>query len=212
LYSFKGVDCVTYIETVLALANSTNLKSSIDLLQQIRYKNGEINYNKRNHFTVAQWIPNNIKLGLIEDVTSSISKKTKTMIKKITTNSFNNKKFKNFKILGKDLPIGGHKIEYIPIEYFFKNQNKMKFKDGTIMILIRENRSDYPIFTSHLGFIINSKKGKIFRSAVTNSRFKEVRDYNLLSYLRFYTNYYSSSNWKIIGVSLFLPKELNVNK
>jgi len=215
-YSFKGVDCVTYVETVLAISNRSNLKDSISLLQQIRYKNGKINYKKRNHFMMTQWIPFNEKLGLIENITDNfINKKykikTQKMKKQIDLNKFN-KKFKSFKNLKEDLPLGNHEVKYIPVYKFIKYQNKLDIKDGTIMVIIRENREDYPIFTSHLGFIINSKKGRIFRSAVTNSRFKEVRDYNLNSYLRFYTNYYSKTNWKIVGVSLYLPKELNEDK
>jgi len=208
LYSFKGVDCVTYIESVLAISNSKNLKDSINFLQKIRYKNGEIRYNKRNHFMMSQWIPNNKKLGLIEELTDKVSKNIKIMEKSITKSNFD-KKFKAFKILNEDLPIGEYKIKYIPINKFIKYQNKLKIKDGTIMVVIRENRKDYPIFTSHLGFIINGKKSKIFRSAVTNSYYKEVRDYNLGSYLRFYSKYYSKTSWKIVGVSLYSPKDLN---
>jgi len=208
IYSFKGVDCVTYVETVLAISNSKNLKDSINLLQKIRYKNAEIKYNKRNHFMMTQWIPNNEKLGLIEETTDKVYKNIKIMQKSITKSNFD-KKFKAFKILNKDLPIGEYKIKYIPIDKFIKYQSKLKIQDGTIMVVIRENRKDYPIFTSHLGFIINSKKGKVFRSAVTNSYYKEVRDYNLASYLRFYTKYYSKTSWKIIGVSLYSPKDSN---
>lgn len=211
IYSFKAVDCVTYVETVLALSNSNTLNNSISLLQKIRYKNGEIKYNKRNHFTITQWIPNNEKLKIIEDITSKVSAKTQIVTKNITIKNFNNK-FKKFKILKENLPSGKYSIEYIPINYFLKNQKKMNIPSGAIMIIIRENKYNYPIFASHLGFIINNKNQRIFRSAVTNRRYKEVRDYKLIPYLRFYKNYFAKKHWGILGVSLFLPKELSENK
>jgi len=213
LYSFKAVDCVTYIETVLALANSNTLNNSISLLQKIRYKNGEIKYNKRNHFMVTQWIPNNKKLGIIEDITKKISNKTKKITKTLTLKNFKGK-FKKFLSLQGDLPLGKHEILYIPLEYFLKNHNKMNIPSGTIMLIIREN-NNYPIFTSHLGFIIKYNNELIFRSAVTNRKYKEVRDYKLISYLNFYKNYFAKKHWGIIGISLFMPKELkesNENK
>ena len=210
LYSFKGVDCVTFVETVLAISNSENLKSSIDLLQKIRYKNGEISYNKRNHFMMTQWVLNAQELGVIKEATENISKDIKILKKKITINDFN-KKFKKFKKLNKDLPIGEYKIKYIPIKSFIKNLNKLKIKDGTIMMIIRENKKNNPLFTSHLGFIINSPKGKIFRAATSNTRFKEVKDTYLAPYLRFYRKYYLKS-WKIIGISLYEPRKLGENK
>jgi len=211
LYSFKGVDCVTYVETVLALANSNTLDKSISLLQKIRYKNGEIKYNKRNHFTMTQWIPNNESLGIIKNITDKVSKNTKIMIKDITQKSFNGK-FKKFKSLKENLPLGKHSIKYIPIKYFLNNYNNMNIPNGTIMLIIRENKNNYPIFTTHLGFIVkNNKNELIFRSAVTNRKYKEVRDYKLISYLRFYTDYFSKKNWGIKGISLYLPQELNDN-
>ncbi len=210
IYSFKAVDCITYIEMVLALANSSTLNNSISLLQKIRYKDGEIKYKKRNHFTVTQWIPNNEKLGIIENITSKTSKTTKTITKNITINNFNGK-FKKFKILKENLPLGKHSLKYIPINYFLKNHDKIHIPSGAIALIIRE-KNNYPIFTSHLGFIINTGNQKIFRSAVTNRKYKEVRDYRLIPYLRFYKNYFAKKHWGILGITLFLPKELSESK
>lgn len=52
LIRFDAFDCMTFVETVLADGN-------VDKLTQIRYKNGEIKFTNRNHFTELDWIPNN---------------------------------------------------------------------------------------------------------------------------------------------------------
>ena len=57
--NFKEMDCVTYMEHALALAYSENYEEFFGRLQNIRYKNGVIDYNTRNHFLVADWIANN---------------------------------------------------------------------------------------------------------------------------------------------------------
>lgn len=45
-------DCTTFVETVLA-------HGDVDTLNQIRYKNGEIDFINRNHFIETEWLPNN---------------------------------------------------------------------------------------------------------------------------------------------------------
>ncbi len=71
LFRLDRFDCVTYVETVLALARSKNLKEAVSLMQKIRYLNGKISYFTRNHFTAGQWIPNNIRAGFLAPLMDS---------------------------------------------------------------------------------------------------------------------------------------------
>jgi hypothetical protein len=75
-----GFDCVTYMETVLALALSETEAQFKENLIRIRYKNGEVDWRKRNHYMVDWW-RNNEKLGLIQDLTrgSEASEKTREL-------------------------------------------------------------------------------------------------------------------------------------
>ena len=69
------VDCVTYIESVMALALS---KKSVDILgelQKVRYLNGQIDYHRRRHFFVEDWVygnPEMINLKSFENDTIGI--------------------------------------------------------------------------------------------------------------------------------------------
>lgn len=69
-----SLDCTTYVETVLALYLSS-LKDNIgyggfkDALQLIRYRNGVINgYTSRLHY-FSDWVADNIKKGILREVT-----------------------------------------------------------------------------------------------------------------------------------------------
>ena len=57
--NFREMDCLTYMEHVLALAHSKNYSDFFNILQNIRYKNGIIDYKTRNHFLIADWLQNN---------------------------------------------------------------------------------------------------------------------------------------------------------
>jgi hypothetical protein len=65
--SFDGFDCVTYIETVLALARATNVDEFIEWLRMIRYERGSIQWARRNHF-MTHWLRNNEREGILRPV------------------------------------------------------------------------------------------------------------------------------------------------
>ena len=65
--SFDGFDCVTYIETVLALARAANFDDFSAWLRKIRYEQGCIQWEQRNHY-MTLWIRNNVREGIIRPV------------------------------------------------------------------------------------------------------------------------------------------------
>jgi len=65
--SFDGFDCVTYIETVLALALASNVDDFTEWLRKIRYERGHIKWERRNHY-MTLWIRNNVREGIIRPV------------------------------------------------------------------------------------------------------------------------------------------------
>jgi cell wall-associated NlpC family hydrolase len=65
--SFDGFDCVTYIETVIALARASNVDDFTDWLRKIRYERGRIQWDRRNHYMTG-WIRNNVRAGIIKPV------------------------------------------------------------------------------------------------------------------------------------------------
>ncbi len=73
LYRFDGFDCTTYIETVMALTRSFTAEQFELTLQQIRYQNGRIQYQDRNHFVELDWNPNNERAGFIRDITQELA-------------------------------------------------------------------------------------------------------------------------------------------
>lgn len=65
--SLDGFDCVTYIETVLALARASNVDCFTEWLRKIRYEQGRIQWDRRNHYMSA-WIRNNVRDGVMKPV------------------------------------------------------------------------------------------------------------------------------------------------
>lgn len=77
-YKLEILDCVTYVEVVLALAKTkpaVNLAEFTDefthILRRIQYANGKPEFISRNHFMCIDWIPNN--KFIVEDITTTLT-------------------------------------------------------------------------------------------------------------------------------------------
>ena len=60
-------DCVTFVESVWALAEAEDPDGLVPALQALRYHDGRIAWSRRNHYT-SQWIARNEEAGLLERV------------------------------------------------------------------------------------------------------------------------------------------------
>ena len=65
--SLDGFDCVTYIETVVALARASSVDNFTEWLRKIRYEQGRIQWQRRNHY-MTLWIRNNLRNGTLRPV------------------------------------------------------------------------------------------------------------------------------------------------
>ncbi len=67
--SLDGFDCVTYIETIVALARASNVDDFTEWLRKIRYEQGRIQWDRRNHY-MTLWIRNNVRKGIIRPLST----------------------------------------------------------------------------------------------------------------------------------------------
>lgn len=75
--SLDGFDCVTYVETVLALARASRVGDFTDWLRKLRYDRGRIDWKKRNHYMI-QWIRNNTRIGAVRRVSAKVPLRAKS--------------------------------------------------------------------------------------------------------------------------------------
>src|SRR5215471_5764315 len=62
--SLDAFDCVTYMETVLALSLASNANEFTEWLRKIRYEGGQVAWNRRNHYMTG-WIRSNVRAGAV---------------------------------------------------------------------------------------------------------------------------------------------------
>lgn len=168
LYRTDGFDCDTYVNTVLALALANSFESFTQCLKGIRYKNGQISYINRNHFTSIDWNKNNQKRGILKDITQEIKDQSnqpvaelsKTLIDKAGWYKAKNKdsiriingteqeqdmRLRELKAKGEQLKSQRAQIAYIPLTKLFPQQDKPNYylfnqiPNGAIIEIIRPN-------------------------------------------------------------------------
>jgi len=147
--NFSEMDCLTYMEHVLALAYSKNYDDFFNILQNIRYKDGVIDYNMRNHFLIADWTKNN-NFEIATGASTTFAKE------------INKKKF------FKDTSVANPKISipFLPKEKAIIYADTVKFARDTIFgVAIL---SELPgLDAAHTGFVAGNgkKSGLVFRHA-----------------------------------------------
>ena len=78
--SFDEFDCVTYVEIVLALACSKTVARFSRTLRDLRYREGTVDWFRRNHFMTG-WLRINAERGVLADITTGGEsiRKTRTL-------------------------------------------------------------------------------------------------------------------------------------
>jgi uncharacterized protein YuzB (UPF0349 family) len=158
LVDIARVDCMTFCEQILAMAISTGYGDFFQNLQRIRYREGIIDFKARNHYTIADWSPNNT--WLLEYATELIGGPyCRSMTKTVD-------RAKDLRAMGcTDLrgvrPSETITVRYIPKEHLLDVEEHLR--GGEIVSLIQHREG---IFSSHMALIARDRdENVIFRHA-----------------------------------------------
>lgn len=192
IYRFDKFDCLTFVETMLALSLSDDKEEFEYMIKKIRYKNSEVSIQTRNHFVNPDWIENNS--DIVKDITKKIAKKINNNVSVSITNLDRRTWFKkNYNI---DVAIDEERVslDYIDFDTLLSNEKEItsNIKESVIVNLVihqpeLKQRYGTEIATAHIGFLIPKDDSLILRHA---SYYKEkVVDENFFNYIRVLKKY-----------------------
>ena len=161
LVNFKETNCMALCEHTLALSISDSWDNFFNNLLQIRFKDGIIGMRTRNHYTMADWLPENT--WLLEDVSRKVGgdltkKVTRTISHK---NFFRGKGITDLRYIKPDRKIT---VDYIPSQDLDKIKSNLQV--GDIGALIFANKSD--IFSAHMWIVAENEGNLIIRESSTS--------------------------------------------
>ncbi len=161
LVNFKETNCMSYCEHVLALSISDSWDNFFDNLQQIRYRDGLIGMKTRNHYTMADWLPQNS--WLLKDVSRTIG----GSLTKMLTRTISHRKFfaaKGITDMRDVKPDRTITIDYIPLNDLLKVADN--FHNGDIACLIDAQHDN--IFSAHMIMIMIVNGSRVIRESTTS--------------------------------------------
>ncbi len=106
LYRADQFDCVTFVDTVLALAHASDFTQFKQTILSIRYANEQVDYTQRTDwFTDLEWNPHLQRLGYIQDATLSLLDENKNPVATDAQTTINKPEWYAQKIISNlDLP------------------------------------------------------------------------------------------------------------
>lgn len=161
LVNFEKTNCMAFCEHVLALSISDSWDHFFNNLQQIRYRDGIIGMRTRNHYVMADWLPENG--WILEDVTTTVGPGiTDTVSRTVSHESFFARK--GIRDLRHVRPERTVCVDYVPRASFPDIEPNLEVGDILVLILAGEDS----IFAAHMLMIAADGGKKIAREASTS--------------------------------------------
>lgn len=211
--SFRELDCTTFIEETMALSLEPGLEKAKTLLQRVRYKDGEVRYEARNHFPETDWMSNNIAAGFLTDITAKVAgRRMKWVFKTIRKKDWYAAKstadlqgfgsepaedilarIQRWRAAGEGMRDVSARLPYLPLEDFADLAHAIQ--TGTIGNIVREDLPEKPIVVTHQVLFLQTPKGTILRHAAYG---KQVQDEPAAAYFE----RMKDAKWRVLGVNL----------
>ncbi|MFY7929498.1 MAG: N-acetylmuramoyl-L-alanine amidase-like domain-containing protein [Oligoflexus sp.] len=178
-------DCMTYVETVMALYLATKDESASALLNRIRYFEGKREEALRKHFVETDWISDNQRLGFVTDITRKIMPTAPSLSAWIDKSAWFRKVHPKFAqaFEASSLPKKiNATLDYIPLEVLLPLVGKIP--DGAIIIFIQNDVNKLldtiktPLIVGHMGLAVKFKGELKLRQA--DLRARKIKDTNLI--------------------------------
>jgi hypothetical protein len=205
-FRLDAFDCVTFVETVIALGNSANTSQAGRLLDDIRY-DGPPDYTHRNHYIEAQWIPANLRKGWISEGTRAIAGPLARPAKKQLTPA-TWRAAERFGYVLPDLPkdqrpLGVFTLDIVPLGRL--SEIGPRIPEGTLLFVLRSDRPGRPYRVTHAGVVVAGSRGERYlRHASDVPGVLRVRDEPLDQFAARNARYHA---WPVSGVSLFAIRD-----
>ncbi len=163
LFSLNESDCVVFSEHIYAMALSYDWKSFFAILQRIRYKNGEIGFATRNHYTEFDWDVNND--WLVEDITEELGGENTAYATTVVDRAAFMAKYG----IGQMMPVDTVTWSYLPYQLLPEVVDKLQ--PGDFVNIVRGFEDNK--WVGHVGLITVDEEGTRYFLHSTSPEVKE---------------------------------------
>lgn len=193
------VDCVTFVETAMALALAPSLDEVLEVLDDVRYAAHPPSFVNRNHVTEAQWLPNNQLKGYVREVASRVAPEgvIELGLDLAPDRWRRRRRPAQLPLSPEDAPRGTFRLPVLPLEAAMKHEAEIP--PGTLLFVVRRERPDEVSLVTHAGLVLETSRGRVLRHAARQP-YLRVIDEPLGAFLRRNARY---DKRPVLGVALY---------
>jgi hypothetical protein len=200
---YDAFDCTTFVETAMALALVDRSDQVAPLLDVIRYRDATPSLVNRRHFPAAEWIPDLVELGFLDDITRDIAgDEAVEEVTILNSEIWDRRRTRILSELPEDrIPDGKFRLDIWPIAD--ARAGHRRIPTGTVMSTMRTDRPRLPVRITHQGLVIVENGRHLVRHAV-DEPYGRVIDEPLADYLDRIRAY---REWHVVGIHLARVRE-----
>lgn len=202
LIRYDAFDCLTFVEEALSLSLGRTPTDVDQIRKDLRYGDGLVVYENRNHFMVSQWIPNAIEKGYLKDITHTLGE-THVVSKTITRRTWERWRGRHHFFLTPDqFPVGTYRMGVLSLDAAFEAIPNIP--DGALLVIVRQNNPYNPVWITHLGFVVRHSENDVRIRHATKMGGGVVKEHYLKWYFEHIRIYLSPME----GILVLMPQEL----
>lgn len=196
---FDAVDCLTFVETAIALAAAPTPQALLPVLDDLRYAAPPATFQNRNHFVEAQWVPNNLLKGWLRDVAREVAGDAATVADKVygPERWKNRRQLADFPLDDADVPRGTFRLNLVP--FAFARAHPEKLPSGTLLFVVRKDFVTQPTRVTHVGFLLDLPGGRVLRHASKEPYHRVVDE----PFAHFLDRNAAYARWPVEGFAVF---------
>lgn len=185
-FRLDAFDCMTLVETAVALGNASSLEDARLALDDVRYSDAP-ELASRNHEVLSQWIPQNVAKGWIADVGRQVGGVLARRVQKeYTRESWAAVRASGRAIRGlprSRLPLGRFSLDIVPAAHVARISDRIP--EGTIAFAVRTEAYDRPSRITHAALVVLGEGGaRLARHATSSKGVRRIIDEPLERFVR----------------------------
>jgi hypothetical protein len=170
-FRLDAFDCMTFVETAVALGSASSLAEARAALDDVRY-GGPPAFGARNHEVLSQWIPSNARKGWIADLTSALAgTAAHPASKEYTPASWQAVRAAGRAIAGVPrarLPLGRFDVAVVAPQDVAPLAPRLPA--GALVFVVREDQPDRATRITHAGLVVRGPRGTTRVRHATSSK------------------------------------------
>jgi hypothetical protein len=201
-FRLDAFDCVTLVETSLALGSAASVSEAARLLDDVRY-GGPPDFAHRNHYVEAQWLPSLVAKGWLEAATRRVAPDRAVRVEK-RLDAASWRAAERSRHVIPDLPaerrpVGTFALDMVPLARAAEIASRLE--PGLVLLVVRQDRENRPYRVTHMGLVVADARGRRYlRHASDVPGVLRVRDEPLDAFL---ARNARQRDWPVAGVSLW---------